>query len=90
MMMMHDHLFHDSVWRRRSIDLTGGGWRSAARAVAAAALPAIALPLVWTLGALIAFALLGAAAALLVGAVVRSKLHRHRVAGSSDDIIDMR
>ena len=88
---MQDDTFCRSSLPRRAIDFTpGAGWRSAARALAAAVWLAIALPLIWMLGALIAFGLLGAAAVLLVGAVVRSKLHRHRVVDSSDDIIDMR
>ena len=88
---MQEDTFCKSSLLRRAIDLTqGAGWRSSARALAEAVSRAIALPLIWMLGAFIAFGLLGSAAVLLVGAVVRSKLHRHRVVDSSDDIIDMR
>ena len=88
---MQDHLFYASAPRRPMIDITpGAGWRRAVRTAAAAVILTLALPLAWMLGALIAFALLGAAVVLLGWAYFSSKRRRRRVVRPSDDIIDMR
>ena len=88
---MQDDLFYASAPLRPTIDVTpGAGWRRTVRTAAAAVILTVALPLAWMLGALIAFALMGAAAVLLGWAFFSSKLHRRRVMRPSDDIIDMR
>ena len=88
---MQDDLFYASAPLRPTIDITpGAGWKRTARTAAAAAILTLALPLAWMLGALIAFALLGAAVVLLGWALFSSKLRRRRVVRPSDDTIDMR
>ena len=88
---MQEDLFYSSASLRPTIDVTPGtGWRRTAQTAAAAVILTLALPLAWMLGALIAFALLGAAVVLLGWAFLSSKLHRRRVVRPSDDIIDMR
>ena len=87
---MQDNLFYSSAPLRPTIDVTpGAGWRRTARTAAAAAMLTLSLPLAWMLGALIVFALLGAAAVWLGWAFFSSKLHRRRVVRPYDDIIDM-
>ena len=88
---MQDHLFYPHAPLRPTIDVTpDASWRRTARTAVVVVMLTLALPLTWMLGALIAFALLGAVAVSFGCAYLSSGLRRRRVVRRSDDTIDMR
>ena len=88
---MTDPLFDEPAVRHRTIDVTpGAGWHRTARALAAASVLVIVLPLLWLLGAVLALGLLGTTAVMLGWTFVRQWRRPRRGVGPGDDTVDVR
>jgi len=88
---MVEYFVHVSGVPRRTIDISpGAGWRRAGRALIAAVVLTMVLPLLWLLGGLLVLTLLGGAAAMFAAAFARQWWRSRRTHDPAIDIVDLR